>query len=331
MNRTRNELPLAEPVYSTFHYQGASAVIYENPSIRNWFLNEVFILKCSHRFLNGFTSPDIDIHLSSWCDNPHLEKIWLTMQFARGYINNMIRQMIDEGYYVFFMGVDDYYIEGKTWYKQRHFRHDGLIYGYDQENKTYAMHAYDTNWVYSKFYTPQAAFDRGRRAAFKEAPGSVCAIKPLSTVIDFSPETVIEKLVEYLDSSLEKHPITQENNVYGVVVHDYMAMYLDKLIDDSIPYERMDYRVFRMIWEHKKVMLERLIKTEETLKLGRDTSDAYRKIVDEANSMRMLYASHHMKRRDSLLPIIRKKLMAVKKEEVKMLTGFVKKAKGGLV
>lgn len=39
------ELPIIAPIYSTYHYQGdASAVINDNPSIRNWFLNNNLIL-----------------------------------------------------------------------------------------------------------------------------------------------------------------------------------------------------------------------------------------------------------------------------------------------
>ena len=38
------QLPIVEPVYGTYHFQGgASAVIHDNPSIRNWFLNEVAV------------------------------------------------------------------------------------------------------------------------------------------------------------------------------------------------------------------------------------------------------------------------------------------------
>ena len=39
--------------------------------------------------------------------------------------------------------------------------------------------------------------------------------------------------------------------------------------------------------------------------------------------MRMLYASHHMKRRDSVLPIIKKKLFNLAKKEKELLTLLV--------
>ena len=51
-------------------------------------------------------------------------------------------------------------------------------------------------------------------------------------------------------------------------------------------------------------------------------------VVKEADTMRMLYASHHMKRRDSVLPIIAKKLRIVKEKEKALLTELLQKTKG---
>ena len=69
------ELPLVEPLYSTYHYQGpGTAVLINNPSIRNWYLNQVMILTCTRKFLNGFTTPEIGMAESSWNANPYFDK-----------------------------------------------------------------------------------------------------------------------------------------------------------------------------------------------------------------------------------------------------------------
>ena len=65
--------------------------------------------------------------------------------------------------------------------------------------------------------------------------------------------------------------------VKGIVVHDYMAMYIEKLLDGTIPYEKMDYRIFRLIWEQKKAMLERIEKMEEMMPQVKDVSEKYKK------------------------------------------------------
>lgn len=321
------ELPLIEPMYSTYHYQGmATATIGSNLSIRNWCLNEAMNLQCTRDFLKGVSTPHVTVYESGWTENPYLEKRVYSMQFIKGYINVIIRALLNHGYYVVFGGVDDYYVQGKTLYKERHRVHDGLICGYNQEDKTYCMYAYDSNWVYRKFWTPQKCFNAGRVAMQKKGEyGNICGLKPLSDNVEFSPETVYKNLLSYLDSSFEKYPKDKEGDVFGIIVHAYIVEYINKLMDGSIPYEKLDYRVFRVIWEHKKIMYERIVTLEEALHLDHTCSAQYQRLVTETDTMRMLYASHQMKRRDSVLPVIKKKLLTVMESEKRILKELTNK------
>lgn len=324
------ELPLVEPLYRTYHNGVVTAVIAGNTSIRNWFLSNTVILTCSRRFLSGFTTPAISVENYS-IDNPFLETIWIPMRLLKGCLNSVICNLIDNGYYVYFDGVDDYYVKGKSWYKERHFDHDGTICGYNRTDKTFCIYAYDSNWRYQKFWTTQKSFNKGKESMFQKGRyGAICAIKPKLQNVEFSVDDAIKGIVEYLDSDMIKYPENESGIVRGIVVQEYISKYIDKLSDGSIPYHRMDRRVFRLIWEHKKVMLERIATIEDKLNMDREISDMYRSLVTEADSMRMLYASHHMKRRDSLLPIIKKKLLLLTEQERKILTTFVKKVRDKL-
>lgn len=327
------ELPIVEPVYKTYISQGiASAVLHDNPSIRNWYLNQIFNLVCNRKFLNGFTSPEVFVSGSNYSDCPYLEQKFLSMQFLGANVHSVIRAMLDDGYYVYFNGIDDYYIRDKCWYHERHFLHGGLICGYDQNERTYSILSYDSNWIFRVIKTPQRGFEKGRLSAFETGVyGTLCAIKPKPTVVELNPKEIHGKLKEYLDSTMEKHPpYIVEGCAYGNMVYDYVAMYLNLLANQSIPYERMDRRVLRMIWEHKKVMLERLIAVENKLGLDNDISTKYSPLVRNADHIRMLYASHHMKQRPELLPTIRDKLIALKKAETPLLNEFVSKMEGAL-
>ncbi len=325
--RKRVELPLLEPLYRTYQYQGpCTAITKNNPTIRNWYLNERMNLSCTRKFLNGFTTPEISIMGTSWWDCPYIERIGVSSRFLRGHINTIIRKILDEGYYVAFENIDDYYVEGKSWYKERHFNHDGLICGYDQKDKTYCLYSYDSRWIYHKFWTSQRSFNAGRIAAEKQgAFPDFYALKVKGDVIEFSPRTVYDKLKEYLDSDLEKYPFEGENGVFGIVVHEFIAEYVLRLYRGDTPYERMDRRVFRLIWEHKKAMLERIELVEKDLGMNNTISKEYASLVKEANTMRMLYASHHMKRRDSVLPTIREMLLKLMQDERKLLERLMKK------
>ena len=325
------ELPLVAPLYSTYHYQGiATAILVNNPSIRNWYLNQAMLLTCNRKFLQGFTTPQITIKDSAWSSIPYFERKFFAAEFLEGHTNFVIKRLLDAGYYVCFDGIDDYYIQGKTWYHQRHFSHDGCICGYDQENKTFCLYSYDQNWIYQKFRTPQRCFDEGRKAQRKQgAYVGICGIKPKADQITFSHDIALGKIAEYLDSHMKKYPESDEGDVFGIVVHDYIAKYVRKLFDGSIPYERMDRRVFRMIWEHKKGMLERIGLIEAALGLDNSISTAYESVVNQADNCRMLYATHHMKRRDTLLPTIEEKLLQLKETEQALLEQLIERSKGG--
>lgn len=319
--KKRVELPVVEPLYSTYQFQSpGTAIAVNNSSIRNWYLNEVMNLTCNTKFLKGYTTPDLMIPRSAWWECPLLEFPGMSTRFVRGHINSIIRKMIDEGYYVFFREIDDYYVKGKSWYKKRHFGHDGLICGYDQNDKTYCLYSYDENWVYRKFWTTQDSLNAGRKAMEKQKIyPEFNALKIRSTHIDFSPERVYTNLKEYLNSDLKMYPLKKGENVYGIIVQRFIAEYIDILHKGIIPYERTDKRVFRLIWEHKKVMLERIRLVEKALGLDNSLSERYSLLVESANTMRMIYASHNMRRRDSVLPVIQKMLLKLIQDEKRIL------------
>jgi len=53
-------------------------------------------------------------------------------------------------------------------------------------------------------------------------------------------------------------------------------------------------------------------------------------LINPSNTVRMLYASHILKRRDSVLPVIRKKILSIKEREIEILESFINKAGGVL-
>lgn len=308
------------------HHSAVAGVLHQNPSLRNFYLNRSTRLYCTRRFIGGYTSPQVNILYSDFSCNPGIERLRYDMRFLGENVHQVIRRLLSEDYYVVFTGIDDFYLPGKTFYHERHFPHDGLIHGYDMKQKTYLLYAYDKDWRFGRFETTQSGFEKGRRAAMREGTfGTIWGIKAKDTQVEFSIPEVKENLRLNLKLSVANYPIHDPREVYGSVVHDFIGMYLDKLYDGSIPYDRMDHRVFRLIWEHKKFMHERICRIEDTLSLPHTYSEEYFPLVETANRMRMLYASHHMKRRDSLLPVIKKMLLSVKQDEDRIIANLLEK------
>ncbi len=318
------ELKLCAPLYSTFHVQGTGgAVMYNNPTIRNWYYNETVNLRCTRRFLNGYSSPELTVPKSLWNEIPHLEQRWYGMEFLKGYVNVVIRELLAQRYYVNFGGVDDYYVKGKSWYKKRHFNHDGLIHGYNQNDKTFRIYAYDESFIYRSFDTGQRHFNEGRKAMFdKGTYGYICGIKPKDEKVMIEPVRIYNGIKEYLNSSFDIFPMDEEGEVYGIVVLDYLIMYITMLLNGTVPYEKMDWRIFRLLWEHESVMKERIRLVSGMFRMHTSLAGNYTDIVKEADTIRILYASYHMKKRDHLLHTILEKLNFIRAEEERILTQF---------
>lgn len=322
------QLPLSPTIYQTYTFQGGvSAMLSENPSILNWYLNEIFLLRCNKLFLDGrFSSPEVLIDRTWKYCCPYFEYEIVPTTHLKGALHSVIRSMLDAGYYVFIDNLDDYYVPGKSWFKEWHFAHDGMIFGYDREKKTYDFLSYDKDWLFQPYKTGQRGVEKGFQAcADVKQPGVLSAMKPLSVHVELNPRKILKVMKRYLSSTMENDPPNVGDTAFGIVVHDYLMLYLDLLYNDFYPHERMDRRCFRMIWEHKVVMLQRLRAVEEKLQWDHEISSDYALLIHTADSIRMMYASHFVKPRKSILPILKKKLSNLKTEEERVLRKFTEK------
>lgn len=312
----KTKLPLIQPLYSTYHFQGSGcAIINNNLSIKNWYYNNAIQLECNRAFIAAYTSPVISVKNSSFKDNPFLNKKIIAMEELGDRIHDVIRQLINEGNYIFFDGIDDFYMNGKSWSGERHVLHDGLIYGYDLQERTYDIYAYNKTWQYKPFTIEIDVFEEARKKTFKEYCGFITAISvsPETAIIDI--EKICNELNDYINSDFIKYPPYINENASGIVVHDYIATYMYKYLNGAVPYERLDRRIFRMLWEHKNVMLERIQSVEQLLGLGNEHSCSYKKITQTANNLRLMYASHMIKRKDDVLKILLEETIKLKETE----------------
>ena len=327
MKINRVDLPTGEPLFSTYHRHGnAGAVMTANPSIKNWYFNKAINLTCNSAFLSGNSSPRIDVIFSGVIDNPYIDITRIPLKHISGRINSTIKNSLNDGYYVCVYGMDDYYVKEKSLYHIRHFIHDCLVCGYDTEKNTYSIYAYDRSWIYRKFDVTVSCFNRAMRSGRELGhPGLLMGFKAKDKIAQLDINEICVNLAEYLDSSLEKYPTDIQGKVSGIVVHDYIAMYLDKIKDGTIPYEKTDRRVFRMIWDHKKVMLQRIMAVEDQLGMDTGISSEYQKLVKIADNMRLIYLSYKLKRRDALLSVMKKMLFEIKESESLLLNEFLNK------
>lgn len=319
-------LPFTVPMFATYHYSAAAGVAFaQDSNAEKQILNQGLELVCERKFLRGYTTPLVEMWGTSLHSFSNLQRYIVHLYYAREFLDVVIHAMLDDGHYIYFDGFDDYYLPGKSWYGIRHMNHDGIISGYDDEEETYDLIAYDTDWKFRQIKIPQASLKESMDRAFEqEFYPTLTAMKPKDTVIHLDVKGICNKMKRYLDSNLEKYPPEKDGRVNGIAVHDFIAMYIDKLLDESIPYESMDWRVMRAVWEFREGILKRLERIEQKLNLDSSVSEAYKKIVTETDRLRMLYAVCSKKRKDSLLMSVRNGILELKEQEAELLHLFVK-------
>lgn len=319
----KKSLPIGKPFFATYHGEGAvGACLTANPSMRNWFLNNSVSIRCGTAFLGEYTSPDVHIYNGAFYDCPYIEKIHLPLDYLWNSLSKIVKNLIDDDYYVFVYNIDDYYVEGKSYYKTLHFTHDAFITGYDNEKHTYNLYSYDINWVYRSFTTPQRGLHLALKKCIEEKRKcEICAIKVKQDNIELDYSTMLTKIKAYLSSDFNRFPLGgKSGDIYGIVVHNYIAMYLDKLYDGSIPYEKMDRRVFKSFFDQKNFMLERIKLIENEFGLTEKLSKEYAKIVRAADMMRTIYAHYNKRHDNELLISIKSTLLDVKQKELELLS-----------
>ena len=254
-------LPFEVPLLSST--QGTAApelAMIGHPTAHLQILNQAVGLICDKKFIGGYTGLEVYVKNSVLFNYNIFEKHDVNFRFTKNYAIPIIKEMLDEGFYVYYSEVDDFYLPNKSWFGEKHMNHDGIICGYDDNDNTLSIAAYNSNWVFSLLRIPQECFTQGLESAISaKTYGIMTAYKIReNTEVELNEKQILKLLTEYLNSNFDIYPINPEGSAQGIIVHNYLAMYIDKLKDGSIPSVRMDWRALRPIWEHKKCMLERI-------------------------------------------------------------------------
>lgn len=309
--------------------QGTAApciALRNHPTAYNAILNQCTTLSCSRRFLDGFTTPQVGIPRLNIHSFPCIERYGVALRFTHDRFREIVKKMLDEGFYIYFGGVDDYFLPGKSWYGIRHMSHDGILCGYDDNDGTYSIAAYDSDWVFRLIRIPQDCFREGLESGISQGwNGNLYAYRMRNGEIQPDEKQMLRYLKAHVDADMDHFPLTERGNVEGIAVQGFLALYIGKLMDGSIPTDKMDWRVLRPVWEHKKCMLDRLIALEALHGWEPEFSSRYRPLVDAANRNRMMYAVYHKNRRPELLENVRKGLLDGKEQERAILCDFIRK------
>ncbi len=322
------ELPYIEPIFTTYHWMsGAGIPAKQNPTSDIWYYNNTVDWRCSTNFLTGSTSKlNVNLVCGSAWTIPFIQVEQIPFNFIKCNPLGVIKNILNNRFYINYCGIDDYYVKGKSGYHEYHNFHDGLIMGYDDDENTFTIAAYDQKHVFRPFKTPQNALLDGINSMFNNVdPGTLFPVK--SHIIEqiLNIPYITESIQYYLSSDTSAHPPEAPDVVGGMLVYDYYITYFDMLLNLYIDNVFECICILRFAWEHKKCMLARIMAVENTLSLGNAISSKYKEIVKIADTARLIYIKHIIKPSVTALPQIKNIFMKMKEIECCLLHEFLEK------
>lgn len=251
------------------------SIISENDDYLPWLYNYYIQLQ----FANNINHPEIGARLDfenlfEWesCPFLYFQKINRKLiQSGWGTITDFIIECIDQGYYLYFT-VDSFYIDIYDTYQRAHFIHPLLIYGYNQDERLFyvADNCHDGKYSYEtvSFEQLTQGYDEAVKYDEEFYLDGVNLVQRQKRerfynwyhTYEFDLNLVKSSIEDYLSSTgLVEHgmvPLEQwkrDTLVYGMTCYQYILNYLKNL--DQYHY---DIRTFFVLFEHKKIMAERI-------------------------------------------------------------------------
>jgi acyl carrier protein len=195
-------------------------------------------------------------------------------------IVNYVIEKINDGYYLSIC-LDEYHLGGKPKFRNTHFVHETLIYGYDNLERRFSGLGFDESGIFNTFtldyHAVTMAFEDAKIYYPDSAPYAVeqairlfrpLDIKTQAGVYPFDCNAFLQRLNDYLCSkgaiteinyivppTLKRDHLTRKNLRYGLEVGQVVVDRLERMIRGEI---LIDYRALHLLAEHKRGLLARL-------------------------------------------------------------------------
>lgn len=255
-------LPLIHPPIET--YQGSSFILgiilaYEN--IANAYYNNYINLECNNT--NDIHNISLEFANISW-DNYRMSGIaemnlYHIANIPQNKFVDFIKERIDQGNYIIIYCIDEYYLSYTSCYKKHHNSHDTYIYGYNESH--FFILAYK-NGKLQKIHVPFKEIEEGLFSLLSNhCDLSFCTFRPNHAInVQANLCQIKQEFCNYLHS-IDSNTLPN-NKIYGINTYDVLSNCIKSFFNAN-PKTGIDLRPFRLLWEHKKLMRNHLIKYSE--------------------------------------------------------------------
>jgi len=186
-------------------------------------------------------------------------------------LRDVITESIDMGYYLF-IHADRYYMDSTDSYQRKHFKHELLVYGYDlKHNLIYiADNLEDGKFIQSSCSLDELEEGYWSMSSEDDFWKEIRFLKPsenLNGVIHV--EQIISGMENYLNSSETFDLVREQKYDFGMQAIERVSTDIENATHAG---EKLDIRVFHLLYEHKIIMELRLIYLMENEFIDSDMS-----------------------------------------------------------
>lgn len=311
-------LPYYSPTYCAYNYVGALDVCGQcDPQMNEWIVNSYILWK--YNIDNNYITL---IRSGVFGLIPFMYNHRMWKRHIKNNYREIFKTLLDDDFYVYYCNVDDYYIPTTSAYNKRHFPHDGLIYGYNENKHIYYVCAYNSTGIYTNFEVPMELFDKAWYSKYNMSDeeqlgeGTIIGLR-LDPNAGYKADidAIFKDIKRYVNSEIiDKNTIPV---VFGLNVYKE----IDKKINATIKGETVfkDKRLLKILSEHKLAMKRRFEFLYNNSIIPQDMLKDYGKVYDLAEITRMVHLKYSLTNNQKLLCKIRDNINRIGDEEYRLL------------
>lgn len=303
-------LPISTDIPSAYMLQ-PMGVLKSTEKTRDWYY-ENFINICCDNWKNGRLLNVGNGFLGFYCDVFDYTVLNYD-DFPPEEIINKLKAQLNNGNYAFIY-LDEYYTSARSAYMRYHFRHQSLIYGYDDNEQIFNAIAFDKTGHYGELkYSYDEVKEGYISGGIRE---DVSIIEPFSVVFfkikqgfnhQLCLRNVIDSLQDYINGSFPKNysythsnysnngkVIPQNQTTYGPfglnAVRDIVD-FISQFANGDLNYRHFINRV-HFLYDHSKLILERIEYYQSKFSFDdnyKELIKEYNRIVNRYQAARMLF------------------------------------------
>lgn len=302
------KLPMSISLSET--YQGMSfmmGIIVNNPHISNEIYNAYVSLFCENK--EHLQEIEMKFEDSLWEDfrlKGTVEMdLYYTRNMSKRYCCDFWRERLDQDNYILIFDIDEYYMPYSIHYKKEHYLHDVYIYGYEEDE--FLIMAYRNQKL--ELFTVQQSYlkDSVYRSKIKSRDCHFCTVRAFHKAkVEIDEGVIKDRMKQYLNGQMDQENIAHGMQVYNVILNAMMKL-------DSE--ENLDIRVFRLLWEHKKMFLYRFEYLSEHHEFDSDVTKWVQNLPLEAYKVFMLSVKYNQIKKKSILEQMKLLLTEIRASE----------------